>query len=63
MENLLDKINKIEDLKELDKIYADVFNFENVLTDDDLELQFNCFQIKSTIKQRINSIISNWAVW
>jgi len=59
MQYAIDKINKIEDLNELDKIYIDIFNFENVLTDDDLELQFNCFQLKSTIKERINCIISN----
>ena len=59
MEYLFDKISKIEDLNELDKIYADIFNFENVLTDDDLGLQFNCFQLKSQIRERINSIISN----
>ena len=36
MENLFEKINKIEHTNELNEIWAEVFNLENRLTDDDL---------------------------
>jgi hypothetical protein len=51
------RVNEIKDWSELQDIYAQVFNFENKLSQDDKMIKNNCRALKKEVVNKLDLIL------